>query len=79
MPTVLVVAGFIFKFYSNDHEPIHIHVLKDGHKAKYSLFPVKLIENLGFKPTEVKLHLSIIKDNQDAIAESWNLYFNKSK
>ena len=33
MPTVFILFGFAFKFYSNDHEPLHIHVLKDGHKA----------------------------------------------
>jgi hypothetical protein len=79
MPTVLVAEGFIFKFYSNDHEPIHIHVFKDGHKAKYSLFPVELIENQGFKATEIKSIESMIEENQDNIAEHWNQFFNKSR
>ena len=30
MPTLFTVFGFRFMFYSNDHEPIHIHVLKGG-------------------------------------------------
>ncbi|MBQ3439037.1 MAG: DUF4160 domain-containing protein [Bacteroidales bacterium] len=32
MPTIFIVFGFCFKFYSNDHEPVHIHVTKDGHE-----------------------------------------------
>ena len=79
MPTVLILYGFVFKFYSNDHLPLHIHVLKDGHKAKFSLFPIELIENIGFKAAEIKLIEEIIEDNREAIAEHWNNYFNKNK
>jgi len=67
------------KFYANDHEPLHIHVLKDGHKAKFSLFPVNLVDNQGFKPAEIKLVESIIEENQEIIAQHWNRFFNKSK
>ena len=28
MPTIFEYFGFIFKFYSNEHEPIHVHVIK---------------------------------------------------
>lgn len=77
MTTVLVTLGFTFKFYSNDHEPLHIHVLKDGHKAKYSLFPVELLENHGFKPSEIRQIQTIIEENTDKIAENWNRFFNK--
>lgn len=79
MPTVFILFGFIFKFYSNDHEPIHIHVLKGGYKAKFTLFPVELVENIGMKPSEIRLIESIIYENQEVIAEHWNRFFNKSK
>lgn len=79
MPTVFILFGFIFKFYSNDHEPLHIHVIKGGRKAKFTLFPVELVENIGFKPAEIKLVESIIEENQEVIAEHWNRFFNKSK
>ena len=79
MPTVLILSGFVFKFYSNDHLPLHIHVLKDGHKAKFSLFPVELKENLGFKMSEIKWMTNIIEENKEAIVEHWNNYFNKNK
>lgn len=79
MPTVFILFGYVFKFYSNDHEPLHIHVLKDGHKAKFSLFPVQLVENQGFKPAEINLVASIIEKNREDIAEHWNRFFNKSR
>ena len=26
MPTVFIIEGFRFFFYSNDHAPLHVHV-----------------------------------------------------
>ncbi len=34
MPTIFMFFGFRFLFYSNDHEPIHVHITKDGCEAK---------------------------------------------
>lgn len=76
MPTLFVLFGFRFLFYSNDHSPIHIHVVKGERRARFTVFPVELIENQGFKPREIKLILSIVKENQEIIAEYWNKYFN---
>lgn len=77
MPTVFIVFGFIFKFYSNDHTPIHIHVLKGDAHAKFLICPPTLIENHGFKPSELKLIESVIEENKEVIAEHWNLFFNQ--
>lgn len=30
MPKIFEYFGFIFYFYSNEHEPIHVHVLHGG-------------------------------------------------
>lgn len=36
MPKVFEEAGFTGRFYMADlHEPIHIHVTKDGKEAKF--------------------------------------------
>ena len=32
MPKIFEYFGFIFLFYSNEHEPIHVHVMKDEHE-----------------------------------------------
>ena len=62
MPTIFIIFGFRFQFYSNDHTPIHVHVVKGTSRAKYNLFPVELINNQGFKPSELKLIESIIEE-----------------
>lgn len=41
MPTIFKLFGFLFMFYANDHEPIHVHVVKGKQKAKFSIFPVQ--------------------------------------
>lgn len=66
-------------FYANDHEPIHVHVVKGDVKAKFTISPVALVQNQGLKPAELKLVESIIEENQEVIAEHWNKFFNKSK
>ena len=47
-------------FYSNDHTPIHIHVIKDGCEAKYNVLPVELVFNHGFKRQDLSLIESIV-------------------
>lgn len=51
MPELLRLFGLRFLFYANDHEPLHVHVIKGKgkavEKAKFTLFPVELVENNG--------------------------------
>ena len=77
MPTIFILYGLRFFYYSNDHNPNHVHVAKDGCEAKFSLFPVTLVENNGLKATDLKIAKAIIKENKDLIVEHWNKYFNK--
>ena len=37
MPKIFESFGFIFLFYSNEHEPIHVHVMKEGHEAIFEI------------------------------------------
>jgi len=79
MPTLFILFGFRFMFYSNDHEPIHIHVVKGNINAKFTLFPVRLAENNGLKLSELQMVEAVIKENEEIIAEFWNKFFNKEK
>ena len=78
MPTLFSFFGFRFMFYSNDHEPVHVHVIKDQkHEAKFCVDPVKLIENNGLKVSELKLAESVIEENKDIIINRWKEYFKQ--
>lgn len=37
MPKIFEYFGFVFLFYSNEHEPIHVHVNRDGHEAIFEI------------------------------------------
>lgn len=80
MPTIFIFFGLRFMFYSNEHTPIHIHVVKGSGKskqyAKFTIDPVQLVYNYGLKPSELKMAEAIIEENKETIAEHWNNYFN---
>lgn len=77
MLTLFIIFGFRFMFYSNDHTPIHIHVIKDGCEAKYNVEPVELVFSHGFKRHDLSLIESIVLENKEIIIERWRSYFNK--
>ncbi len=43
MPKIFEYFGFIFYFYSNEHEPIHVHVL---HGGKESIFDLVMMDGM---------------------------------
>lgn len=78
MPTIFIIFGFVFKFYSDDHEPIHVHIVKDGHEAKYNIEPeVVQVFNHGFKKHEISLIEGLIEENTAVIKEHWKEFFKK--
>jgi hypothetical protein len=82
MPTVFCFFGLRFVFFSNDHEPVHVHVVKGkGHVKEYAIFQVvpeiNLIENNGLSKQELRLAKMIIEENSDIIQEKWKTFFGK--
>ncbi len=79
MPTIFIFFGFRFMFYSNDHDPVHVHIFKDGNEAKYNVTPIGLIYNHGFKKQELALIESIVEENKEIIIERWKSHFDKKR
>ena len=77
MPTIFVFFGFRFLFYSNDREPVHVHIVKDDCEAKYHVNPIELVYNHGFKKQQLAIIESVIEENAEVITERWNLFFKK--
>ncbi|MEG1616158.1 MAG: DUF4160 domain-containing protein [Bacteroidales bacterium] len=75
-PTLLILFGLRFYFYSREHEPIHIHVECSDGVAKFVIEEdVILIENKGLKPKDIRLAESILEENKINFREEWNHYF----
>lgn len=77
MPTLFIYLGLRFFFYSNDHEPIHVHVSSGDGEARFQLEPIQLIENKGLKPKELKIAELAIEENKEVIKERWNEFFGR--
>lgn len=79
MPTVLLINGFRFFFYSNEsNEPIHIHVTKGNSNGKIWLEPSIVIAYLyGFNNNDEKTILQIIQTHYTQFKNKWYEYFSK--
>lgn len=77
MPTLFIVFGLRFFFYSNEHLPIHVHVRNADGEAKFEVEEVKLISNKGLKNKDVSLALALIEENKEIIINKWNEYHGK--
>jgi hypothetical protein len=82
MPTIFIFFGLRFVFFSNDHEPVHVHVIKGQgaicENAVFQVLPeIKLLKNNGLKVNELKLAESLIEENKEIIIENWNNFFNQ--
>jgi hypothetical protein len=81
MPTIFMFFGLRFVFFSNDHEPVHVHVIKGKttELATFQVIPdVKVLKNNGMAPHELKVAEGIIEENKEVIIAAWNNFFNKN-
>ncbi len=79
MPTLLLVQGFRFFFYSNENdEPVHVHVTKGNSVAKLWLEPEIIAAYFyGFTKKEQNIILQIAKQHVENFKQKWNEYFAK--
>lgn len=79
MPTVFILLGFRFYFFANNHEPRHLHISRGSSDAKYNLVPkIRLIKNLWFKKSELKIIKGVIERNREIIIARWtDFFYNK--
>lgn len=77
MPTIFILFGLRFMFYSDDHEPVHVHITNGGREAKYNVQPFKMVYNHGFKKHELSLIESLVEENVNVIVDRWQEFFKK--
>jgi hypothetical protein len=75
MPTLLRLFGLRFFFWSREHKPIHVHVESSDGIAKFEIeTKVRLVENHGLQPKDIKLAESILEENRELLIMEWNNY-----
>ena len=79
MPTIFIEQGYRFFFYSNDHQPIHVHVRYGDDEATFDLADnaVELRDNYGMKRQELKRAEKLASANRKIIVEQWHEHFGK--
>ena len=69
--------GFLFMFFSHEHEPMHVHVIGNDGEAKFSWdgnqFVLERARNL--KTNDLKKIKRAIASNSDIIVKRWNELF----
>ena len=79
MPVVFRWRGFRFHFFSTEgdpREPVHIHVSREGAKAKFWLFPdVELAYNRRFDARTIKRLQEVVEQRRSELEEAWNDHF----
>ena len=78
MPVVFRWKGCRFFFFSNEgdpREPLHIHVMRQGARAKLWLDPVSVAENFGFPAQDLTDLVRVVDDNRGLIERAWYEHF----
>jgi hypothetical protein len=77
MPTWFFSGPYAFRFYSADYgEPPHVHVQRDRDSVKFWLDPVRLANNWGFPPHELRRIRRLVEVRQTELLEAWYDYFS---
>lgn len=78
MPRLFEKDGYIFFFYSNDHEPIRVHVRKGNGEAVFLVEgEVFLRESEGLKVVELAKAELLAEENRELIIRSWHEHFDR--
>jgi hypothetical protein len=73
MPKIFEQDGYRFFFYSNEHQPIHVHVRHGGGEAIFTIEDaVELRESEGMKVSELARAEELAIEHRDLIIEKWN-------
>jgi hypothetical protein len=70
-PVVLRSGQYTVVIYTKDHPPAHVHVRSAEKEARITLDPVEVMDNYGFKPSEIRAILKLIQSHQEELLAKW--------
>lgn len=78
MPAIFSKDGFRFFFYSNDHEPVHVHVRRGEGEAVFVIGDeIILRESAGMKTKELAAAEDLAAAHKALIIRKWHEHFNR--
>ena len=75
MPTVMLIYGFRFFFYSREETRMHIHVEFENKELKIWLDNFELAYNHGFPDHEVSRIIKLVVKYEKALKKAWLSHF----
>ncbi len=75
MPTVMILHGFRFFFYSREEERMHIHVETENRELKVWLDTFQLAYNHGFADHQVARIIKMVVKNEKTLKKAWLAHF----
>lgn len=78
MPEVFRKYGFLFFFYSREHEPIHVHIEGEHGLVIYDLIDEEFVlrEKKGkIKTSSLRKIEKALADNKQKIIDAWEEHF----
>jgi hypothetical protein len=77
MPELFRMYGFLFMFFSHEHEPMHVHVIGNEGEAKFSWNGDRFVleESRNVKHNDLRRIKDVISNNSDIIVKRWEELF----
>jgi hypothetical protein len=76
VPTIFIIYGFRFFFYSREETRIHIHIESQNCHVKIWLDNFEVADNHGFSKNELSKLLYLVRLHEKAIQKAWKEHFN---
>jgi hypothetical protein len=72
MPTVLRVGGFSFRFYSDDHEPAHVHCKNGDGIVIVEIATGRIVDKVGeIRRKDVRRAVSLVAAHREHLHREW--------
>lgn len=89
MPDIYKYFGFVFFFYSNEHDPIHVHVQHNHHESVFDIImnngevvEIRGREKKGIPPLsskDKKIAEEFVRVYANKIVDKWVNFFVRKK
>jgi len=77
MPTILRIEGYRFFFFSDVHNPKHIHIEKGDGYARIELDTLKVTDSYNLNSKDLKKLTKLVKENNTKLQGAWDEYFKQ--
>jgi uncharacterized protein YpmS len=71
--------NIVFYFYSQDHEPVHVHIRQAGKNVVIVIDALEVKNNKGFRSNEIRLLQEKVNEYKILIKEVWYEYFEEKE